>query len=242
MPTYLLSIMPWFKSPVTVTGSCHCGISNGVSQTTEEQTLTGQCPIANAVHSGEWEIASISPDQLRTTGNNDPTDWINFQCNSWANSQGNPVPQNYLATIPHATIDGVSVSIDTATQGFPGYYAVLGGVALIANNNGFYPAIAYSWEIQNLPYAISGETLPPLDIFVSAASGGFPLLHRGVGHLDVEYKSVQYDDCSYERSIFWNVGLVPREWQPHIRGRGGPVQPPYITVYYHTSSYYAAMF
>ncbi len=166
--------MPWFGSPVTVTGLCNCGISNGGAQGSQEQTLTGQCPIANAIYTGEWQIASISPDQLRTTGNNNPTDWVNFQCTSWATSQGVSVAQNYLATIPHATIDGVSVSIDTATQGFPGYYAVLGGVALIANNYGFYPATSYSWQIQNLPYAISGETLPPLDIFVSAASGTFP--------------------------------------------------------------------
>ncbi len=241
VPTYLLSIMPWFKSPVTVTGFCHCGISNGVSQTTEEQTLTGQCPIANAVHSGEWEIASISPDQLRTTGNNDPTDWVNFQCNSWANSQGNPVPQNYLATIPHATIDGVSVSIDTATQGFPGYYAVLGGVALIASNNGFYPATTYSWEIQNLPYAISGETLPPLDIFVSAASGGFP--YYTVGSATSMWSISQSDMITaltsdqYFGMSAWFQGNGSR-----IFVGGGTGQPPYITVYYHTSAYYAAMF
>jgi len=37
VPTYLLSVMPWFKSPVNVSGQCNCGLSS--SSTSHDATL-----------------------------------------------------------------------------------------------------------------------------------------------------------------------------------------------------------
>jgi hypothetical protein len=230
---------------VQVVGHCNCGLGSGGSANSEgaqEQTFTGQCPIANASFSSEWDIASESPDQLRTTGTNDPTDWVNFQCNSWTNSQGTPEPQSYLTTIPHVTIDGVSASIDAATQGNPGFFAVIGGVAFIANNDGFSPATPYGPNLSTLPYLISGETFTGLDIFVSAAgTGNFPYYTAGsqttmFGISQSNMLNALSSDQFFGFSV-WFQGNGER-----IFVGGGFGQPPFVTVYYHTAGYYVATF
>jgi hypothetical protein len=239
VPTYLLSIMPWFKSPVSVTGYCDCGVGSGVSSVSQEQTLTGQCSIAWANYSNEWQIASVSPDQLRTTGSNFPTDYINFACSSWTDSQGNPQPQNYLTTIPGATIDGVSTSIDAATQDSWSYYAVLAGVELIASNYLFTSVTPHG---QTSPYTISGEPYNNFDTFITGQTGG-PFPYYTVGSATTMWgvsKSNMMNALASDH--FFGMAVYIQGNGDRVFVGGGFGQPPYITVYYHTGGYYATMF
>lgn len=239
VPTYLLSIMPWFKSPVSVTGYCNCGVGSGVSSGSQEQTLTGQCLIANAVYSSDWEVASISPDQLRTTGSNYPTDWINFQCSDWMDSQGQHQPQYYLTTIPGAMIDGVSVSVDAATQDSWSYYAVLAGAELIANNTGFLTAKTH---VLPSPFVISGEPTFYFDTFITGATGG-PYPYYTVGSPTTMWglsQSALMNALASDQ--YFGMAVYIQGNGDRIFVGGGFGQPPYITVYYHTGGYYATMF
>jgi len=259
VPTYLLSIMPSFHSPVTVTGVCNCGIANSGAQGSTggtsgaaEQTLTGQCAISSsgdpqqngfAAFSSEWQIASESPEQLRTTGNNNPTDWVYVNCRALSDSSENIIV-NVLQSIPNITVDGVTVSIDTATQGSASTSALIENVELIGTQAGLLPPPAQCCNLQNLPIALPGEQQVFPEIPIAPANGSFPFYTIGTptdlwGLSSSNMLNAIQDDGIFGFAVAYQ-GNGSRIFLGG--GDGGIGNQPFMTVYYHTSRYYATIF
>jgi hypothetical protein len=247
-------------STVQVVGHCNCGIASsgsGGAAGGQEQTLTAQCPIYDAVFSHDWEIVALPPTQIRLTGdtgdNWDPPDWLNFQCGgNWTDSQGVSQPRNYLATIPGATIDGVEAFIpDTCDYDWT-YYPVFEEVALIANNGtGFTVGTRGSLP----PNAIPGEPLISTDNFIlyNKPYATWPYVTFGAANSTQQWAPGNSVTGMWGISQANMMNAVTAEtyfgFAVAVQGAGervfignGTSNAPYITVYYHTGGYVVATF
>ncbi len=73
VPTYLLSVMPWFHTPVTVTASCDCGMTlgSGGEQTTQTVTIPAYELIGSFGEEFYYALATCTfQPQTQTTCNN----------------------------------------------------------------------------------------------------------------------------------------------------------------------------
>jgi hypothetical protein len=138
VPTYLLSVMPWFHSPITVAGNATAGLV-GTSATGPELTLTGACPYDEFVYDpSAWEVAGAAPRQIRTTGSNfgsgESTYYVFFNCNdSWVDQSGVAHPWNYVSTLPGVVIDDVAMRQYVGNQETGAAYAVVSSVVLVSS-------------------------------------------------------------------------------------------------------------
>lgn len=147
VPTYLLSIVPTFHSPVTVAGSAVAGLVGGGTAAGPEQALTGECPFDQIVSDpNQWVV---SGQQLRTIGGNgnpllttggQTVNYIFFNCNfstgeqiGWIDQAGVTHPSNFLSSLSNVTIDDVAMRQYVGNQKTEAGHAVVTSVVLAAS-------------------------------------------------------------------------------------------------------------
>lgn len=242
VPTYLLSVLPWFHSPVTVSSTCNCGIaaSDGPSV---EQSLTGSCPASDTVYSsGEWEIDDQAPNQLRTINGDEPLNPVYYKCNdSWIDQSGTTQAWNYLSTLPDVTIDGIQIQVAAGNQDTNSAsdgYARLEQIGLITS---YFPFMS----VTNTPqYAIGTELFPAANL---------PYAGEGQDTTNFSYGSSSYlwgssspallKALANNRYFGFDVSIVGNKHRDFLGHGGTAAEPiPEITVFYHTGSDVVATF
>lgn len=151
--TYLLSMFPYFHSPVTVQAGCDCGLEGSPGP---EQSITAACPFNEwAYNPSEWQ--SVQAGQIRTRGNNfgygDSASYVFFNCDDdWIDQSGSHHPWNYLSTLPNVTVDNVAMRQSVGNQETGAGHAVIISVALAASATPFTPQpCSYASAQPNIP-------------------------------------------------------------------------------------------
>ena len=100
VPTYLLSIMPWFHSPVTVAGTCNCGMMLGSSgtQTTENVNIPSYDLIGALDLQSYIAVASCTFPPARQTSCNNYSGVATAPENSFSTPTAIPVSVTFSQT------------------------------------------------------------------------------------------------------------------------------------------------
>jgi hypothetical protein len=149
VPTYLLSIIPTFHSPVTVGGSAVAGLVGGGTAAGPEEAITSECLFDDIVFDhNQWVVAGASPAQLRTTGagtigdGQESQNYVFFNCNDpasggWVDQTGVSHPSNFLSTLSTVTVDDVAMRQYAGNQETSGGAAVVSSVVLASSPTQF---------------------------------------------------------------------------------------------------------
>jgi hypothetical protein len=142
VPTFLLSVMPWFHSPVTVSSTATAGLVK-TTASSQELTLTSKCPFNDFVYdTSAWEVASASPNQLRSKGGNFGDGisqyYVFFNCNnSWVDQDNVSHAWNYMSTLSDVIIDDVAMRQYVGNQESGAAHAVVSSVVLVSSPSKF---------------------------------------------------------------------------------------------------------
>jgi len=191
VPTYLLSIMPWFHSPLTVTGTCNCGLSSSGTQYQEAAPNVNQfC----AFNSSGSIVCATSPVVSGHYSN-----WTWLGSSLWRDSEDYPVPADMPS--PAVPQSGTQAFLSNACAS-PGGTSGKGGVpcatGILISPSIWFPDIAVSASTP-ITLNISGESL----VASGGGGGGWVNLTCGSGTGSGEYAYVGHGWTFYGGGETW---------------------------------------